>query len=85
MSKCKGVCRTYTPLQEAYADILQNQKEVVEFETNVALEGEEYTCDFLFKKVKEQWKENSNPLKHKGFQRVCVAVNRSVLTQCDYR
>ena len=50
LSKCNGVCRTYTPLQEAYADILQNQKEVVEFETNVLLDGEEYTTDFLFKK-----------------------------------
>ena len=51
LSKCKGTCRTYTPLQEAYADILQNEKDVAEFETNVALDGWEYTTDFLFKKV----------------------------------
>ena len=50
LSKCKGVCRTYSLLQQAYADILQNQKDVAEFETNVALDGEEYTSDFLFKK-----------------------------------
>ena len=51
LSKCKGVCRTYTQLQNAYADIIQNHKEVVEFETNVSLDGLEYTSDFLFKKV----------------------------------
>ena len=49
-SKCNGVCRTYSPLQEAYADILQNEKNIAEFETNIALEGLEYTTDFLFKK-----------------------------------
>ena len=51
LSKCKGVCRTYTPLQQAYADILQNERAIAEFETNVLLEGEEYTSDFLFKNM----------------------------------
>lgn len=50
LSKCKGVCRTYTPLQEAYADVLQKEKDIAEFETNAALDGLEYTTDFLFKK-----------------------------------
>lgn len=50
LSKCKGVCRTYNPLQQAYADFLQEEEDIVEFETNVVLEGEEYTSDFLFKK-----------------------------------
>ena len=50
LSKCSGVCRTYTPLQEAYADVLQKEKDIAEFETNVALDGLEYTSDFLFKK-----------------------------------
>lgn len=31
--------------------------------------------------MKEQWKENSNPLKHKGFQLVNVAGNGNVLKQ----
>lgn len=52
LSKCKGVCRTYTPLQEAYADILQKDDDIIEFECNVLLDGEEYTTDFLFKKEK---------------------------------
>ena len=50
LNKCKGVSRTYTPLQEAYADVLQKEKDIAEFETNVALDGLEYTSDFLFKK-----------------------------------
>ena len=50
LSKCKGVCRTYNPIQEAYADVLQNENDVAEFECNVLLDGEEYTTDFLFKK-----------------------------------
>ena len=68
LSKCKGVSRTYTPLQEAYADILQNEKSIAEFETNVALDGLEYTSDFLFKK------EN-------GDLGVRECVNRNYLTK----
>ena len=50
LSKCKGVCRTYSLLQESFADILQKDDDIIEFECNVLLDGEEYTTDFLFKK-----------------------------------
>lgn len=54
LSKCKGVCRTYDALQCAYADMLEEDEEVKEFQCNVPLtsdEAEEYTTDFFCKKV----------------------------------
>lgn len=51
LSKCKEVCRTYNPIQYAYADVLERRKDVVEIRCNVPvlLEGleDEYTTDFL--------------------------------------
>ena len=48
--KCVGICRTYDPIQSAYADRLEADKQVKEFQCNVLLEGldiGEYTTDFL--------------------------------------
>ena len=50
LSKCVGVCRTYSDLQSAYADVLEADPQVKEFQCNVLLEGlsiGEYTTDFL--------------------------------------
>ena len=49
LSKCIGICRTYDALQYAYADVLEENDEVKEFQCNVPLasdEGEDYTTDF---------------------------------------
>ena len=48
--KCVGICRTYDPIQSAYADRLEADEQVKEFQCNVLLEGlsiGEYTTDFL--------------------------------------
>ena len=54
LSKCHEVCRTYTPLQYAYSNILERDESVAEFQCNVLLEGLEiegkYTTDFIIKK-----------------------------------
>ena len=55
LSKCKDVCRTYSTIQYAYADMLENDSSVAEFICNVVLtdfdiEGT-YTTDFLITKI----------------------------------
>ena len=50
LDKCKDVCRTYDAIQYAYADILSDCSDIVEFRCNVFLEGleeGEYTTDFV--------------------------------------
>lgn len=47
LSKCQGVCKTYDPIQLAYAKVLQEDDGVTEFWCNTALGDEEYTTDFL--------------------------------------
>ena len=47
ISKCKDVCRTYSDLQYAYSDVLQNNDDIVEIQCNVPLDDQEYTTDFL--------------------------------------
>lgn len=54
LSKCTDVCRTYDPIQYAYADILDKDLEVKEIRCNVVLTGEEeseYMTDFLCIKI----------------------------------
>lgn len=60
LSKNKGVCRTYNPIQTAYADILQSDDNIKEIRCNVFLDGldeicnkinGEYTSDFICTKV----------------------------------
>lgn len=50
LSKCHGVCRTYDPIQYAYADILQSDDDIAEIRCNVLLDGleqGEFTTDFV--------------------------------------
>lgn len=50
IDKCSEVCRTYDPIQYAYADVLQNDDAVREIRCNVLLDGleiGEYTSDFV--------------------------------------
>ena len=47
ISKCEDVCRTFAPIQYAYADVLQASEEIKEIRCNVSLDGEEYTSDFV--------------------------------------
>lgn len=54
MSKCTEVCRTYDPIQFAYADLLENDDCVREYRCNVPLDGleiGEYTSDFVYTKT----------------------------------
>ena len=41
LSKCKSVCKTYDPIQSAYADVLEEREDIVEIRCNVVLDGEE--------------------------------------------
>lgn len=50
LSKCNDVCRTYDPIQYAYADILQSDDDIAEIRCNVLLDGlelGEFTTDFV--------------------------------------
>lgn len=54
ISKCAEVCRTFDPIQYAYADVLQASEDIKEIRCNVPLEGlpdGEYTSDFVCVKV----------------------------------
>lgn len=54
LTKCEDTVRTYDQLQTVYADMLQNDNEIVSFKCNVLLsdipEGE-FTTDFLCEKT----------------------------------
>lgn len=50
LTKCKEVCRTYDPIQYAYADKLQENDEIKEIRCNVPLDGlpeGDYMSDFV--------------------------------------
>ena len=50
LSKCKTVFKSYDPIQNAYADLLETNTDVVEIQCNVPLEGKEcseYMTDFV--------------------------------------
>lgn len=54
LGKCEEVCKTYSPIQTAYAGILQNDITVEKFSCNVLLDGLEigdYTSDFVCTKT----------------------------------
>jgi len=55
LSKCSGVCKTYSSIQAAYAQILNERADICCFECNVELselEGNiKYTTDFLCTKT----------------------------------
>ena len=52
--KCIDVCRTYDPIQSAYADMLALDNSISEFRCNVFMDGlseGEYTSDFVCTKA----------------------------------
>ena len=54
VNKCSDICRTYDPIQSAYADILANDDEISEFSCNVPMDGlsdGQYTSDFVCTKT----------------------------------
>lgn len=54
ISKCAEVCRTFDPIQYAYADVLQEREEIKEIRCNVPLDGlpdGEYISDFVCTKI----------------------------------
>ena len=56
--KCVDVCRTYDPIQYAYADVLAQDDSVLDIRCNVSmddLEVGEYTTDFVCVKSDGDW------------------------------
>lgn len=56
LSKC-SICRTYDPIQTSYAEILENDPDIVEIQCNVILEDLEdgvYMSDFLCTKTNNE-------------------------------
>ena len=51
LSKCQDVCRTYNAVQSKYADILNDNDDVISFSCNVPLDNTEYTTDFVYQKT----------------------------------
>ena len=54
LEKFTTVCKTYDPIQSAYANILVKNKDVAEVRCNVPLDGDEcgeYMTDFVCKKT----------------------------------
>lgn len=50
LEKFNSICRTYDPIQDAYANILVKNSDIVEARCNVVLEGSEhsdYMTDFV--------------------------------------
>lgn len=50
LTKCKQICRTYSAIQSKYADTLEENENIREFQCNVYLDGlpdGEYTTDFV--------------------------------------
>lgn len=68
ISKCEEICRTFDPIQYAYADILQASEDIKEIRCNVAMDGLEYTSDFVC-------------MKSNGDLLVRECVNRKFLTK----
>ena len=54
LSKCNTVCRFYSKIQSAYANVLQDDSDIKEFRCNVLLDGTEageYTTDYVATKT----------------------------------
>ena len=53
LEKFTTICKTYDPIQTAYANILVKNKDISEVRCNVILDGEcsEYMTDFVCKKT----------------------------------
>ena len=61
VGKSNEVCRTYTPIQLAYLDVLQGDERITEIRCNIPLDGSDgseatnYTTDFLCAKTDGDW------------------------------
>ena len=51
VSKCEDICRTYSKIQSAMVDMLENNDDAVSFECNVRLKG---VAEDLYSKVKRR-------------------------------
>lgn len=53
LEKCEGICKTYDPVQAAYAEMLAKREDVMKIQCNVLLDGneEEYMTDFLCQRM----------------------------------
>ena len=56
LGKSEAVCRLYDPIQSAYADRLQEDDAIREFQCNVLLDDGEHMTDFL---CIRRWKRKS--------------------------
>lgn len=45
--KCDEICRTYDNVQRGYAELLQENDDIVQMSCNVLLNGLDYTTDFV--------------------------------------
>ncbi len=53
VSKCKVPIKTYDKVQDSYADILEQNEDVIEIQCNVPFEDtsiDEFTCDYVITK-----------------------------------
>ena len=53
LSKCKSVFKSYDPIQNAYAEVLEANMDIVEIRCNVPLESDcnEYMSDFVCRTI----------------------------------
>lgn len=54
LSKCKGVCKTYSKIQSVFVGMLETDGDIVSFECNVRLFGvadDQYSTDVVAKKA----------------------------------
>lgn len=75
LSKCDGVCKTYSDLQYAYADILEAQSDIKEIRCNVPLTGlstGDYVSDFVC------IKENGEMMVREGIMRTALTKPMTV-------
>ena len=55
IAKCTEVCRTYDPIQFAYADLLVADSTIQAIRCNVPLDDLDYTSDFVCIKADGDW------------------------------
>ena len=47
LEKFTSICKTYDPVQTAYARLLVQNQKVTEIRCNIGLDGEDYMTDFI--------------------------------------
>lgn len=82
VSKCEDICRTYSKIQSAMVDILENDNDVASFECNVRLIGvaeDLYSTDFVIK-ISQQY-----PVCQPIFVSSSPVVSFVTLKECGHR